>query len=202
MRKLCTALVLLCVVVVGMPGVALADPTVDPVWTSVSVGDANDPPTSAELLDMETAAATSKTCAVGTWRRGYDSMYYAIDADGGLVPVVEISHLVKWTGNCAAVLSVTQTESYTFFVPGFQWEGWDPMQVVPTVGKTSHVTATISGSYASCPEGLTCVDNHHPFSSVVLYANGRSTETHGDTGAATGVGVSTDVLPEIVPNVG
>jgi len=180
------------------PGEASADPTTSGVWVTESVGDQNDPPTNQELLDMELAAAKGKTCTPVSYSKYYTDIYYVVD-NAELVPVIEIQHNVHWTSNCAKVYDVKQVEGEEILSPGFEWRGWDPSTVAPKTG--GHVSATISGTYATCPVGSVCVDAHHPWSTIVLYTNGRATESYGDP-AATGTSAPADALPEIVPNVG
>lgn len=192
------------VVALSLVGFAVVNPaaasaaTTTGVWVTESVGDQSDPPTSQELLNMELAAATGKTCAPTGYSKYYTDVYYLVD-NAQLVPVIEIQHNVHWTSNCASIYNVKQVEAEQILAPGFEWRSWDTPTVAPK--SASHVAATISGTYASCPLDGTCVDDHHPWSTVVLYANGRATESYGDP-AATGTGSVQDALPEIVPNVG
>jgi hypothetical protein len=203
---LSAALASLLAISMAAPTGASADPTTSTVWSSQAVGDPDDPPTAAELAAMSIAAATSKACQPTVHRIFLDDVFYAVDTDPTsntgtqLVPVVEISHQVTWTGNCIKVYGITQKENETILAPGFRWESWNPPQVL-LESKASQASVTISGTYGTCPANLTCVDNHHPFSNAILYANGRHRDSYGDPGAP-GPGIGDGLFPNIVPNVG
>lgn len=185
-----------------VPGVARADTTTG-IWSVQSVGDPQDPPSDADLAAIAEAVATGKKCASQTRTVNFSEVYYVLQTDGvDEVPVVQVSHSVRFTYNCVTVSAVSQQKYAAILSPGYTWRQWDSDSVTYVRTKTGaavSAAADVQGTYASCPDDITCVDDHQPYSDVVVYPNGKVSESAGDPGASGAIIVP---MIDIVPNVG